>query len=185
MSVTVPEYFKPTYFQNKYEPPSLRAVVTVAGDGEATGIGAILWGTDFKEAFWLGGYASADYLLRAEMVSHLLHNRSHGLKLFIYTKGLQEPLNNANRAIKRNGRTLTRKRLIGYELLRPLAEARTAGLISIGGLDWIPCGARAARDVAMVGLQEVAEKKDCFPALKADFPHWHVVASSFAEPAIP
>eukprot|EP00873_Tetraselmis_striata_P032245 jgi/Tetstr1/452509/TSEL_039545.t1 len=181
MSPKVPDYFTPP---DVADPTKIKAILTTAHDEDAICLGAILWGSGRKEALWLGGYASTDYFLRAEMVHHLLLKYGGEGKLIVYTKGLQEPLNNANRAIKRNGRTLKGKRLIAYDLLKPLADARRERRLVINSPDWVYGGLQAVREVARAGLPEVARLKDHFLDLRDDHPDWHVVTRSWEEEAV-
>ena len=176
MSPQVPDYFTPP---DVADPTKTKAILTTEHDGDAICLGAIVWGNGRKDALWLGGYASTDYFLRAEMVQHLILNHSNEGKLIVYTKGLQEPLNHANRAAKRGGVTRAGNDFIAYDLLKPLADARQEGRLVISPPDWVYGGPRAVREVAKSGLPEVAKLRDNFLDLRDDHPDWGVVMRSW------
>lgn len=181
MSPQVPEDFTPPDVTDEAK---TRAVLTTEHDADAICVGAIVWGSGMIEALWLGGYASIDDFLRAEMVRYLFDHHSRGNKLVVHTKGLQEPLNHVMRAAKRGGLTSAGKPMKGFQLMQPLAGARREKQLVINPVDWVYGGLQAAREVARAGLPEVARLRDHFLDLRDDHPDWYVVARSWAEEAV-
>lgn len=178
MPPQVPEDFTPPDVADETK---ARAILTTEHDGDAICVGAIVWGSGRKDALWLGGYASVDDFLRAEMVQHLIDHHARGSKLVVHTKGLQAPLNHTIQAAKRGGLTSAGKPMKGFHLMKPLAEARREKQLVVNPVDWVYGGLQAAREVARAGLPEVARLRDHFLDLRDDHPDWHVVVRSWEE----